>query len=121
MFSCINAILYTGSEGAPAGVIAAVIVAVIGAVVVTLIVIGLIFCIRKKKRVRKKKLHDDAAKHVEEARGAPPTTCSRSSSVRSASSALDERLKDIQDKLEYNIEITEEVNTGVHALSKLYN
>ena len=84
MFSCTNAILYTGSEGVSAGTIAAAIVAVIVAVVVTLIVIGIIFCIRKKKCVRKKELHDDAAKHVEEARGAPPTTYSRSSVRRSS-------------------------------------
>lgn len=84
--------------------------------------------------MHKKRLHDDAAKRVEEARAAPPTTSSRSSvrrgSITSRSmngpqsdvpSALDERLKDIQDRIEYNIEKTEETNAGVDALSKLYN
>ena len=133
MFSCTNATLYTGSEGVPAAVIAAIIVAVIG-VVVILTVIGIIYYTRKKKRIHTKELHN-VAKHVEEATGASPTTSSRSSSVRRGSitsrsmdgpqsdmsSTINERLKDIQDKLEYNIEKTEEVNTGVHALSKLYS
>ena len=102
----------------------AIIVAVIGVAIVILMVIGIIYYIRKKKHIRMKELHD-AAKHAEEA---PPTTCSRSSSVRrssitsrsmdgpqpGATSMLHERLQDIEDKLE-------EVNTGVHALSKLYS
>ena len=110
--------------------IAAVIAAVIGVVVVLSTAIGIICYVRKKKRVQRRELH------VEEATGAPPTTCSRSSSVRRSSITsrsmndqqpstsmdgpqsgtspmLHERLQDIEDKLE-------EVNTGVHALSKLY-
>ena len=113
--------------------IAAIIVAVIFAVVV--ILIGtLIFCIHKKRVfVHKEELHDDATKHAEEARGAPPITCSRSSSLKrssitsmdgqqlgTSSTTIDERLKDIRNKLDHNIEITEEVNTGVNALSKLH-
>ena len=104
---------------------AIIVVAVVVVVaIIILIVVGIIVCIRKNKLSVCKK--EDTARHTEEARGAPPITCSRSSSLRrnsitSADGQLPSTwLKDLKDKIEYNIEITEEVNTGVHALSKLY-